>query len=134
MAYAERRDRSNGPRYRGLYRDTDGRYKSAGTYGTEERALEVAEAAEMAARSFFTALEEAGRSPNTIRQAKVVLAAMFTMAVGDTYLDANPFHDVKTPKVAGQRAIKIVTKRGQARSALALRHGERPGRRMGRYF
>ena len=35
---------------------------------------------------------------------------MFTMAVGDTYLDVNPFHDVKTPKVAGQRAIKIVTR------------------------
>jgi hypothetical protein len=69
----------------------------------------VAEMNRLAARSFFTALEDAGRSPNVIRQAKVVLAAMFTMAVADAYLDANPFHDVKTPKVGGPRAIKIVT-------------------------
>lgn len=61
------------------------------------------------ARNYFTALEEAGRSANTIRQAKVVLAAMFTMAASDGYLDFNPFHDVKTPKVPGRRAIKIAT-------------------------
>lgn len=176
MAYAERRESARGPRYRGFYKGTDGRYKSAGTYDTEDRALEVSRAAEkraaeltggpaggldpvvratrtieeyapiflrhhrvegntkdtydgtlrlhvipftgrarvaemnrLAARGFFTALEEAGRSPNTIRQAKVVLAAMFTMAVADGYLDANPFHDVKTPKAGGPRAIKIVT-------------------------
>lgn len=176
MAYAERRAGSKGARYRGIYKDADGRYKSAGTYGTEERALEVAREAEKraaalisgaagglnpvtratrtveeyapvflrhhrvegntkdtysdmlrvhvipflgkirvaemnraAARSYFTALEEAGRSPNSIRQAKVVLGALFTMAVSDGYLDANPFHDVKTPKVAGPRAIKVAT-------------------------
>jgi len=176
MAYAERRDSAKGARYRGLYKGPDGRYKSAGTYDTQERALEIAREAEkraaeltgepgggldpvtratrtiaqyapiflrhhrvegntkdtyedtlrlhvlpfigkvrvaevnrLAARSFFTALEEAGRSANTIRQAKVVLAAMFTMAVADGYLDANPFHDVKTPKTGGSRAIKIVT-------------------------
>jgi site-specific recombinase XerC len=61
------------------------------------------------ARNYFTALEEAGRSANVIRQAKVVLAAMFSMAVSDGSLDVNPFHDVKTPKVAGRRAIKIAT-------------------------
>ena len=140
MAYAERRDSSKGPRYRGFYKDSDGRYKSAGTYDSEERALEVSQAAEKyaaelisgsvggldpvvratrtveeyapiflrhhrvegntkdgyadtlrlhvipflakvrvaemnkaAARGYFTALEEAGRSPNIIRQAKVAL-------------------------------------------------------------
>jgi integrase len=176
MAYAERRERSKGPRYRGVYRDSDGRYKSAGTFDSEEQALEVAEAAEKfaaelisgsvggldpvvratrtieqyapvflrhhrvegntkdgyadtlrlhvipflakvrvaemnkaAARGYFTALEEAGRSPNVIRQAKVVLGAMFTMAVADGYLGDNPFHDVKTPHVRGPRPIKIVT-------------------------
>ena len=176
MAYAERRDSAKGPRYQGFYKGTDGRYKSAGTYDTEQRALEISQAAEkhaaelvggpgggldpvlratrtigeyapvflrhhrvegntkdsyddtlrlhvipfigrarvaemnrLAARGFFTALEEAGRSANTIRQAKVALAAMFTMAVADGYLDANPFHDVKTPKTGGPRAIKIVT-------------------------
>jgi integrase len=31
------------------------------------------------------------------------------MAVSDGYLDYNPFHDVKIPKVPGRRAIKIAT-------------------------
>jgi len=137
----------------------DGRYKCAGTYDTDEKALSVArEAGKRAtrtvkeyapifmrhhrvegntkdtyadtlrlhvipflggcrlaetdrtvARNYFTALEEGGRSANTIRQAKVVLTAMFSMAVSDGYPDFNPFHDVKTPKVPGQRAIKIAT-------------------------
>jgi integrase len=176
MAYAERRESSKGARYRGFYKDADGRYKSAGTYGTEDRALEIAQEAEehaaalisgaagsldpatratrtieeyeplflrhhrvegntkdtysgtlrlhvipflgkvrlaemnrTAARNYFTALEESGRSANSIRQAKVVLAALFTMAVSDGYLDVNPFHDVRTPRVPGPRAIKIAT-------------------------
>jgi integrase len=176
MAYAQRLDGKKGTRYRGFYKDADGRYKSAGAYDDEERALSVATAAEKraaelirgavggldpvtratrtiakyepiflrhhrvegntkdtyantlrlhvipflgevrlaetdrtVARNYFTALEEAGRSANTIRQAKVVLAAMFGMAVSDGYLDFNPFHDVKTPKVPGRRAIKIAT-------------------------
>jgi hypothetical protein len=55
-------------------------------------------------------LQEGGRSANTIRQAKVVLGAMFGMAVTDGYLDYNPFHDVKIPKVPGRRSIKVVTR------------------------
>jgi hypothetical protein len=39
MAYAERRERSKGIRYRGMYKAADGRYRSAGTFSTEERAL-----------------------------------------------------------------------------------------------
>ena len=176
MAYAQRVDGKKGPRYRGFYKDADGRYRSAGAYDTEEQALSVAKEAEKhaealiagavggldpatratrtiaeytpiflrhhrvegntkdtysntlrlhvlpflgkvrlaetdrtVARNFFTALEEAGRSANVIRQSKVVLAAMFSMAVSDGYLDFNPFHDVKTPKVPGRRAIKIAT-------------------------
>jgi integrase len=34
---------------------------------------------------------------------------MFGMAVADGYLDYNPFHDVKIPKVPGRRAIKVAT-------------------------
>ena len=176
MAYAERRERKKGVRYRGIYKAADGRYRSAGTFSTEERALAVAleaerHAAEVAggtaggldpgtratrtikeyaplflrhhqvegntkdtyadtlrlhvipflggcrlaetdrtvARNYITALQEEGRSANTIRQAKVVLGAMFGMAVADGYLDYNPFHDVKIPKVPGRRAIKIAT-------------------------
>jgi integrase len=69
----------------------------------------MAETDRTVARNFITALVEAGRSANTIRQAKVVLGAMFGMAVADGYLDYNPFHDVKIPKVPGRRAIKIAT-------------------------
>ena len=46
MAYAERRERQKGVRYRGIYKAADGRYRSAGTFSTEERALEVAKEAE----------------------------------------------------------------------------------------
>lgn len=61
------------------------------------------------ARNYVTVLLEEGRSATTIRQAKVVLCAMFGMAVADGYVDYNPFHDVKIPKVPGQRAIKVAT-------------------------
>lgn len=176
MAYTERRERGKGTRYRGIYKEADGRYRSAGTFDTAERALEVAEAAEKhaaalipgaaggldpatratrtvkeyspiflrhhqvegntkdtyadtlrlhvipflgacrlaeadrtVARNYVTALQEAGRSANIIRQTKVVLGAMFTMAVSDGYLDYNPFHDLKIPRVPGRRAIKVTT-------------------------
>src|SRR4029077_10070264 len=46
MAYAERRERQKGVRYRGIYKAADGRYRSAGTFNTEERALAVALEAE----------------------------------------------------------------------------------------
>jgi integrase len=63
----------------------------------------LAETDRTVARNYITALQEGGRSANTIRQAKVVLGAMFGMAVSDGYLDYNPFHDVKIPKVPGRR-------------------------------
>ena len=69
----------------------------------------LAETDRTVARNYITALQEEGRSANTIRQAKVVLGAMFGMAVADGYLDYNPFHDVKIPKVPGRRAIKVAT-------------------------
>ncbi len=37
-----------GVRYRGIYKAADGRYRSAGTFSTQERALAVAEEAERA--------------------------------------------------------------------------------------
>ena len=46
MAYAERRKRQKGVRYRGIYKAADGSYRSAGTFNTEKRALEVATEAE----------------------------------------------------------------------------------------
>jgi integrase len=69
----------------------------------------LAETDRTVARNYITVLEEEGRSANTIRQAKVVLCAMFGMAVADGYADYNPFHDVKIPKVPGRRAIMVAT-------------------------
>lgn len=69
----------------------------------------LAETDRTVARNYITALQEGGRSANTIRQAKVVLGAMSGMAVSDGYLDYDPFHDVKIPKVPGRRAIKVAT-------------------------
>jgi integrase len=61
------------------------------------------------ARNYIMALQGAGRSANTIRQAKAVLGAMLGIALADGYLDYNPFHDVKISKVPGRRAIKVAT-------------------------
>ena len=46
MAYTQAYAGKKGTRHRGFYQDSDGRYRSAGTYDTAERALEVAEEAE----------------------------------------------------------------------------------------
>jgi hypothetical protein len=47
MAYVNKRSGKNGAkRFTGLYKAVDGTYKSAGTFDTEERALEVAPATE----------------------------------------------------------------------------------------
>jgi hypothetical protein len=45
MAYVNKRSGKNGAeRFTGLYKAVDGTYKSAGTFDTEERAQEVAQA------------------------------------------------------------------------------------------
>ncbi len=71
----------------------------------------LAETDRTVARNYITALAEEGRSANTIRQAKVVLGAMFGMAVADGYLDYNPFHDVKIPKA---RYVHVLDETGES--------------------
>ena len=88
----------------------------------------LAETDRTVARNYSTALQEGGRSANTIRQAKVVLGAMFGMAVADGYLDHNPFHDVKIPKVPGRRAIKVATPGQFAKVPRCGRRSRRHGR------
>ena len=72
MAYAERRERKKGVRYRGIYKATDGRYQSAGTFSTEERALAVAEEAERHAAEVAGGaaggLDPGTRATRTIRE------------------------------------------------------------------
>jgi hypothetical protein len=52
--------------------------------------IRLAETDRTVARNYFTALEEAGRSANVIRQAKVVLQAMYSMAVSEGYPGLQP--------------------------------------------
>ena len=70
MAYAERRKRQKGVRYRGMYKAADGRYRSAGTFSTEEPALEVAREAERHAlvASATGGLDPAIRATRTIKE------------------------------------------------------------------
>lgn len=46
MADINKRSGNGAKRFTGLYKAVDGTYKSAGTFDTEERALEVAQASE----------------------------------------------------------------------------------------
>ena len=53
MAYVIERASRAGTRYVGIYRAANGKYKSAGTYDSHERAYEVAEEKERHARGFL---------------------------------------------------------------------------------
>jgi hypothetical protein len=69
MAYAERRERKKGVRYRGIYKAADGRYRSAGTFSTKEQALAVAKEAE---RHAEVAGGAAGGLDPTIRATRTI--------------------------------------------------------------
>ncbi len=75
MAYAERRERKKGVRYRGIYKAADGRYRSAGTFNTEERALAVALEAERHAAEVAGGV--AGGSDPGTRARRTILTSIF---------------------------------------------------------
>lgn len=83
MAYVNKRSGKNrAGRFTGVYKAADGSYKSAGTFDTEERALEVAEAAERHAR-----LHLAETSPAD--KATVTLAVYMETFLGSHDIEAN---------------------------------------------
>lgn len=83
MAYVNKRSVQNGTeRFTGLYKAADGTYKSAGTFDTEERALEVAEAAERHER-----LQLAETSPAD--RATVTLATYMELFLSTADIEAN---------------------------------------------
>ena len=83
MAYVNRRSGKNGAeRFTGLYKAADGTYRSAGTFDTETRALEVAEAAERHAR-----LQLAETSPAD--KATVTLATYMEVFLSTADIEAN---------------------------------------------
>jgi hypothetical protein len=72
MAYVNKRSGKNvAKRFTGLYKAVDGTYKSAGTFDTEERALEVAQAAERHASAstthFRTSLRRSSSASGSLR-------------------------------------------------------------------
>jgi hypothetical protein len=66
MAYVIERESRTGARYVGMYRAVDGKYKSAGTYDSHERAYEVAEEEEHHARGFLNETSPADKAQMTI--------------------------------------------------------------------
>jgi integrase len=69
MAYViERENRLGAARYVGMYKSADGKYKSAGTYGTHERAIEVAEEEERHARGYLTDTGPAEKATMTVAE------------------------------------------------------------------
>ena len=83
MAYVNKRVGKNGTeRFIGLYTAADGSYKSAGTFDTQQRALDVAEAAERHAR-----LRLAETSPAD--KATMTLAEYLAVFLGAHAIEAN---------------------------------------------
>lgn len=68
MAYVIERASRSGTRYVGIYRGANGKYKSAGTYTSHERAYEVAEEEERHARGFLEETSPAGKATMTIAE------------------------------------------------------------------
>ena len=68
MAYVIERASRSGTRYVGIYRAANGKYKSAGTYDSHERAYEVADEEERHARGFLDGTSPAGKATMTISE------------------------------------------------------------------
>ena len=68
MAYVIERESRSGARYVGIYRAADGKYKSAGTYDSHERAYEVAEEEERHARGFLDETSPSDKARMTISE------------------------------------------------------------------
>ena len=68
MAYVIERASRSGTRYVGVYRAANGKYKSAGTYDSHERAYEVADEEERHARGFLEETSPAGKATMTISE------------------------------------------------------------------
>jgi integrase len=68
VAYVIERAGRAGTRYVGVYRTANGKYKSAGTYDSHERAYEIAEEEERHARGFLEETSPSGKATMTISE------------------------------------------------------------------
>jgi hypothetical protein len=68
MAYVIERESNSGTRYTGMYKAVDGSYKSAGTFGSHERAFEVADAEERHAQALLDDTSPADKAKITIEE------------------------------------------------------------------
>jgi hypothetical protein len=149
MAYVNKRSGKNGAkRFTGLYKAVDGTYKSAGTFDTEERALEVAQATketyarhltlhvipyigkqrvaevsrETIHRLLTVVLKGGGASQTTILHTRTALSAMLQMAWDNGYRKDNPVRGIKLKGVPAKPII-VATKDQFLRVYNALRRG-----------
>jgi hypothetical protein len=108
MAYVNKRSGKNGTeRFTGLYKAADGTYKSAGTFATEARALEVAEAAERHARLLLAETSPADKA--TILYTRTALSSMMQMAWDNGYRKDNPVRGIRLKGVPA-KPIVVATK------------------------
>ena len=68
MAYVIERSGRSGARFVGIYQAADGKYKSAGTYDSHERAYEIAEEEERHARGFLEETSPADKARMTVAE------------------------------------------------------------------
>ena len=68
MAYVIERESQSGTRFVGMYKAVDGKYKSAGTFGSHERAFEVADQEERHARGLLEDTSPADKATKTIAE------------------------------------------------------------------
>jgi integrase len=108
MAYVIERPGKNGPnRFTDLYKSEDGKYKSAGTYDTPERAQEVAEAAEVHAHLQLADTSPADKATVTITEftVKFLREAAIEANSKETYAQHLKLHVI--PYIGIQRVAEI---------------------------
>jgi integrase len=108
MAYVIKRPNRHGAeRFTGMYKAADGTYKSAGTYDTEPRALEVAEESEQHAQAQLTSTSPADKATMTLAQfmSKFLTDHDIEANSKEAYARQLTLHAL--PYIGGQRVAEI---------------------------
>ncbi len=106
MAYVNNRAGKNATeRFTGLYKAADGSYKSAGTFDTQERALDVAEAAERHARLRLAETSPADKATVTLAEYMAIFLGAHDIEANskETYARHLALHVIPTSASSGSR-------------------------------
>ena len=132
MAYVNKRSGKNGAkRFTGLYKAADGTYKSAGTFGAKERALEVAEAAERHERLQLAETSPADKAtvPLATYMERFLSAADIEANSKETYARHLTLHVI--PYIGKLRVAEVSRETIHRLLTVVLKEGA-PGRSEGR--